>query len=324
MRSRKVYIPAIGALALVLGGAAGGAQATPAEDPPFTLVMTTPSVSVEYGQPWYLEAHSAEAGNVFGEFTGSGTLSGTPAGYVPLTGAYKPDAGSTNVYMAPAANTRTLPAGAYQATLTMTGFATSVSATAPLTISPAALGITLAVAADPSNPANAIVSARFTGSFADTFFSTADPSGPVTPAGTWTIRVTDGDGVVANEFTADRTDQDDILGVSSYWSDVPPGEYTATAAFTPAGDSAGNFAITDAAPVAYSAAAAPGSGSTAPPAPPAPPATESAGMALPLWVPIAAGVLSAGLLALLIVQIVRLRRAGVAAAVPAAPRGVAA
>ncbi|MGE3448610.1 MAG: hypothetical protein AB7H92_13640, partial [Microbacteriaceae bacterium] len=47
------------------------------------------------------------------------------------------------------------------------------------------------------------------------------------------------------------------------------------------------------------------------PAPPAPPpASAAAGLTLPVWIPLIAGILSAGLLALLVVQNVRLRRVG--------------
>jgi len=60
-------------------------------------------------------------------------------------------------------------------------------------------------------------------SFLDSFFTTTDPTAPLTPAGTWKITASDADGNVAHEFTSARTEQDDVMGVSTYWSDVPPG-----------------------------------------------------------------------------------------------------
>jgi hypothetical protein len=325
MRGRILSISAVTAAVLLFSGAAAGSAGAAKLDPPYTLAFATTAYTFEYGQYWFLEAHSPEGNSLaFGNFTAEGTLSGTPSGYTPTVGAYSPDISTTNAYMTPSTTARPLPPGDYEATLSIRAFdGAGEPATTPtpahLTITPAALGITLQVVADPSNPANAIIAARFTGAFVDTFFSTSDPAAPLSPAGTWRILVEDADGEIAHEFSADRADDDDILAVSTYWSDVPPGAYTARAAFTPAGASADTFTISDASPVPYTAAAAPGSGSTAPPAPPAPPPSEDAGMTLPLWIPIVAGVLTAGLLALMIVQIVRLRRAGSPMAKAATP-----
>jgi hypothetical protein len=167
----------------------------------------------------------------------------------------------------------------------------------------------LAVNADPSNTANTIISAELVGAFRDNFFTTSFAEGPLTPAGTWNIRVTDENGAVVHEVSADRTDTDDNLGISSYWAGVAPGRYTVRGTFTPTGASGQNFSVTQPSEVAYTAAPAPGATSTAAPAPPAPPASgEQAGSSLPAWIPLVAGILSTGLLALLIVQIVRLRR----------------
>jgi hypothetical protein len=308
-------ITAMSAGVLLISGAAAGSASAAKFEPPYTIAFTSSAYTYEYGQYWFLEAHSPEANAALAPMTAEATLTGAPSGYAPTVGAYPVDSSSHNAYVSPSSSSRPLPAGAYTATISIRAFGgAGEPATTPtpanLTITPAALGITLQVAADPSNPANVIISSRFTGPFVDSVFTTADPLAPLTPEGTWRIVVEDAEGQPAFEFSADRSDADDVLAVSTYWSDVPPGAYTARAAFTPTGASADNFAIGDATPVTYTAAAAPGSGSTAPPAPPAPPATEQAGMTLPLWIPIVAGVVTAGLLALMIVQIVRLRRAG--------------
>lgn len=324
MRRRIIGMTAVAAGVLLFSGAAVGSAGAAKLDPPYTIAFATTDYTFEYGEYWFLEAHSPEAGFAFGTFTAEGTLTGTPSGYTPTIDAYAVDSTSTNAYVSPSSTSRPLPAGTYEATLTIRGFdgagePSSTPTPATMTINPSALGIGLQIIPDPSNPANAIISAKFTGRFVDEFFSTADPLAPLTPAGSWRILVRDAEGQTAHELRADRSENDDVLALSSYWSDVPPGEYTVSAAFTASGASADNFTISDATPVTYTAAAAPGSGSTAPPAPPAPPAAEDLGMTLPLWIPIVAGVLTAGLLALMIVQIVRLRRAGLPVAKEANP-----
>lgn len=324
MRRRIMGLVAVAASVLLFSGAAAGSAGAAKLEPPYTVAFTTTEYTVEYGEYWFLEALSPEGNIALSPFAAEGTLTGAPSGYAPTVDAYAPDSMTTIAYMAPSSTSRPLPAGAYTATISIRAFSGAAEpATTPtpanLTITPSALGITLQAIPDPSNPGNAIISARFTGRFVDAFFSTSDTLAPLTPAGTWRILVQDAEGEPAHELQADRSDDDDVLAVSSYWSDVPPGEYTVLAAFTPSGASADNFTISDATPVSYTATAAPGSGSTAPPAPPAPPATEQVGMTLPLWIPLVAGVLSAGLLALMIVQIVRLRRAGLPVAKEATP-----
>jgi hypothetical protein len=305
-------LAAAGALALLMTAAAA-AQAAVADDP--GTAWDAPSVSAEYGEYWQLSATAPNGEATFGPWTASGTLSNTPSGYVPSFTAFQSDPSTVVAYAGPQIGGRPLGAGTYTATLTLTeanGTGPSyTSGPATLTITPAALTMTLTVIADPSNPSNAIISSELTGSFRDNFFTASYPDGPLGPAGTWKITATGEDGEVAHEATVERPDTSDIMGVSSYWSDVAPGSYVVSATFTPSGSAAGNFAITAPADVTYTAAPAPGATSTATPAPPAPPATaDDTGMTLPGWVPLVAGVVSAGLLALTIVQAVRLRRAG--------------
>ena len=312
-------LTAAAALALLMtAGGAVAARAAASDDPGTT--WDAPSTSAEYGEYWQLSATAPNGDASFGPWTASGTLSNTPSGYAPSFTVFQSDPGTLVAYAGPQIGGRPLGAGTYTATLTLTennGTGPSyTSGPATVTITPAALTMTLHVVADPSNPANAIISSELTGSFRENFFTASYPDGPLGPAGTWTITATDENGDVVHEATVDRPDTSDLMGVSSYWSDVPPGTYTVRAAFTTSGAAAGNFAITAPNPVTYTAAPAPGATSTASPAPPAPPPTPGdAGMTLPGWIPLIAGILSAGLLALLIVQIVRLRRTGV----PTAP-----
>lgn len=309
---RRVAAAAVAA-ALMTGGAAGAASGAVMDDPVFAF--DTPSVTVEYGQYWYVQATAHNApGPMFWQAT-EATLTGAPSGYAADFGSYKVDEQTVVAYINPQLGTRPLTPGTYTTSITIGdqegGGALRVT-TAPgtLTVQPAPLGIDLKIGPDPSNAANAIVSARFTGAFVDNYFSSADPQSGLSPAGAWAITVTDADGQTVHEFSQDREAGDDVLAVSSYWSDVPPGDYSANATFTPTGDSAENFTVTQPAPAAFASAAAPGGTSTATPAPPTAPESESVGMTLPAWIPVVAGVLTAGLIALMVVQIVRLRRIG--------------
>jgi hypothetical protein len=315
---RRATSLAAGAIltALLGGGAALSAQAAPAEPPPYTLVFDQTSATFTYGDYWYLQATAAGAGLAMAPFAVTGSLTGAPSGYAPTYTTYLTNGNADSVaFIGASATERPLPAGSYTASLTLSPFdgaaeGATTNPPATITIAPAALTVVLQAQADPSNPANAIVSARFTGPFLDNYFTSSDPTTPLTPAGTWKIEVTDADGQVAHEFSAQRIDTDAVLATSTYWPDVAAGEYTIRASFATTGASSQNFSITDATPITYTASPAPGATSTASPAPPAPPAADDAGLTLPLWIPLLAGVFSAGLLALLIVQIVRLRRAG--------------
>ena len=296
------------AIAQTTGGALS-AQAATMDDPGTT--WETASVTAEYGSYWELTADAPSALAIF-EWEVTGTMSGVPSGYAPTVSSYRPAPESLTVYVQPGPG-RPLSVGTYTATVTLTEFSgTGTAYTSPpatLKITPAALATTLRVTADPSNPANAIISTELTGPFRDFFFTSTYAEGPLSPAGTWHITATDESGEVVHEVTTTRADTDDVMALSSYWSDIPPGAYVVRATFTPSGASAQNFAITDPAAVNYAAAPAPGATSTATPAPPAPPAaSDDSGLTLPAWIPLIAGVLSAGLLALVIVQIVRLRR----------------
>lgn len=291
----------------------GGATAAHAADP--SVSWDAASSTFEYGEYWQLSA-TAAAPESLGTWVVSGELGGVPSGYAASFSAYQSDPDTVVAYVSPSGTARPLNAGSYSATIALremdgTGASYSPPAPATLIIAPAALTVTLQVVADPSNPSNAIIAGDLTGAFRDNFFTAGYPAGPLPPAGTWSISVTDESGDVVHEFTKDRGDTDDILGVSTYWPGVSAGTYTVRATFTTTGASSQNFAITQAAPVTYSALPAPGATSTATPAPPAPPpAAAAAGLTLPAWIPLVAGIVSAGLLALLVIQIVRLRRVG--------------
>jgi len=288
------------------GGAASAAQAAKLDDP--TFAFDTPTQSIEYGEYFSFSAtaHNAPGPSFWKAVDGS--ITGAPAGFEVYWGSYKVDEQTVAAYLD---SPEVLPPGTYSVSITLgdqEGAGAQRVTTSPgtLTVVPAPLIVALAVGADPSNPVNAIVSAQLTGAY----FSTGEGvgRGGQSPAGTWDIVVVDQNGEIVHEFSQPREAGSVVTGVSTYWPDVPPGEYTVRGSFTPSGASVTNFSITQAQPATYAPAPAPGATSTASPAPPAPEPTGSVGLTLPGWIPIVAGVLSAGLLAMLIVQIVRITR----------------
>lgn len=275
-------------------------------------------LTVEYGSFWSFSATAPNTPLSVGPWDGSATMSDAPGGYTPSTFVNWDASNCTTYVYASTGEGRPLPAGEYTVTAEVhpTAEPTATTTTSPparLNVVPAELTVRAAASPDPSNPRNAIVSAELTGEWAETFRTyfgtTTSETAPYTPAGSWSIRVRSSDGTVVHEATASRTSDDDILGFSSFWADAREGEYTVTASFAPTGASAANFAITESAPVTLTVVGpAPGEGPTASPAPSAPPSIESTGVTLPLWIPLAAGILTAGLLAFATVQLVRTLR----------------
>ena len=181
---------------------------------------------------------------------------------LPVAGAQAADEVSTTGYVFtgyiyPPGDQRPLPAGTYTLVATFTdgdgtGPTTEITPPATLTIAAAPVTVVAAIQPDPSNPANAIVTANLTGDFFDSWFTFSYDTAPVSPGGKWAISVTDSAGEVVHEYTATREEGSDGSGVSSYWADVAPGEYTVRATFTPSGSAADNFTFTQAEPVSFS------------------------------------------------------------------------
>lgn len=311
-----------------------GASATAAEAFPPPVGDGNPAIAFDdlnpdfaYGDGWYANAVAVNTDQVTSPWTGTGAISGASADSLGVSTYWDSAAWTTSITLYPTSGGRPLPAGSYSLTASVMngGHETfTVPQPARLTITPAKLGVEVRIAADHSNPRNAIITARFTGpfveSFAESWGTTSTPSAPLTPAGTWTIEVKNAGGTVVENKTIPRADTEDAFATSLYWLDAPAGDYTATAKFVTTGASSGNFRVTDGAPFPFTAPGpAPLDAPTASPAPTAPPVIEPAGSVLPLWIPAVAGLISAGLLALLIVQIVRTMRLRRAPAVPAAP-----
>lgn len=301
-----------------------------AEDLPAEIVFTDPtSASIEYGQSWSFPLRGDYMTQWFlsnpENHPGALEISGAPVGYKP--GVFIQGSGAATGALYSNYDTRPLNAGTYSFTITVDAMyfdAHYLGATptpAVLTITPAKLGTEVRVVPDPSNPANAIISARLTGRFVEEHSSSEFEGSPLSPAGSWSITLTDSTGAKALERTVDRVAGDDTLATSIYWDEAEPGEqYTASATFTPSATPA-NFEVTPAIDFDYTAAdtlreiaesdAAEQSAADLPPEP---------DFSVPLWWVILIGVAISTLIAFAIVFATRLARLP---ARPAAPTGAA-
>jgi hypothetical protein len=310
--------------AIVLGLGAGLLGATGAAAAPLDTCAAPTAVSwdqpvnqsVSFGEFWSYSATGTGL-SMIETWTADGSAGDTPSGYAPQIDSFPPgdDACARIVTIAGDLDDWLRP-GTYTLKVWIDrGDATRFEPSQPTTlkVTAAELGVVARITADPTNSRNAIVTTQFSGDFAQSFFdfwgTTSTPGAPHTPEGTWKVRIRDGGGTIVQEFTAERSATSDDMGESWMWSDVPAGDYSMAATFTPSGDSTTDFAFTPASPFAFTAEGpAPGDGPTASPAPSAPPARPSSEFTVPAWVPIAAGVISLGLIAFAIVQIVRLTR----------------
>lgn len=299
----------MGAASLALGGALvlGGATSAFAVDPEITWDGPT-SVTIPYGGYWGFSATVTNADFTRSPWEAKVEWTG-PGGYEPDYGSFDIEPWTLSAFISPNPEQPVLGVGEYSASLFMVdNVDTEFPAPSPveLIVTPAVLDIEVRVAADATNSRNAIVSAWFTG---DDLQNLQDPyQAAGTPAGTLTIEIRGSDGEVVETFTVERDDDDRQFASSFYWQDVPGGDYTATAEFSMTGAGAANFDVSDAAPFVFTATGPePGSTSTATPAP-STAAAPSGGPTVPLWTPIALGIVSAGLIALIVVQAVRVGR----------------
>ncbi len=318
MRINRTFIVAVSLVAGITLSQSVAASASAEEVPTVIEFTGETSRTVEYGQYWSFDmAGDFEFYNfVYGMRNFQVDATGLPAGYtVPLT-MYVSGISSAGYLSAPY---EIAPLGVGSYSFSISGwspippdkqYTAQSSTSAQLTIEKAKLGMELRVLADPANSDGAIVTAKFTGRFVDEYSSSFFPGSALSPAGTWKITLTDANGEVATERNVERVAGDDVLATSFYWADAEPGEqYTASASFTPSGDSANNFAIGAAQDFAYtapeSARPVPTSSATAKPDTSLP---EATGFSLPLWALILVIVLIVALGALVTIFSVRLSR----------------
>lgn len=311
MNRRIVALALLGALGLSQAAASSAAADEPVVtfDEPHTLTL-------EYGEYWYFTARAAGGYLMMGS-TYSVDIENAPASFEPEVQAYDTADYSMVVAVSTPYDGAPLTAGTYTINVTAsngespTGSTSAVPAT--LTIKPAALGIELRIVPDSTNSDASIVTARFTGRFADEYQSSFFPAAALSPAGVWHITIKDENSEVVTERSVERAAGDDVLATSFYWPDAAPGvQYTASADFVPSGSSASNFTIASATDFPFTgsedARPVPTSTATGKPDASLPEATE---FGLPLWSIIVIGVLIVGFGVLVTVLSVRLSRRSV-------------
>jgi hypothetical protein len=283
---------------------------------PVAIQFSEPtSVTLEYGQYWSF-ALTADPDFYYNIYNGDHyetASTGASDAYAPILSMYS-NSGVINGSLSAPYDVAPLVAGSYAFTVSgsyddgVDTYHGETATAAHLTVEPAQLGIELRVLADPNNPAAAIVTARFTGRFVDEYQSSFFDGAALSPAGQWHITLKDEDGAVAIERNVERSAGDDLLATSFYWPGAKPDtEYSATAEFTPSGESAANFKVGTATTFTYTAPAnprpVPSSTATAKPTADLP---QASGFGLPLWALILTLALIVGLGALVTVLSVRL------------------
>ena len=322
-QARRLTVAAvIGALTL---GAAVNLGAAPAFAAacPIGGSFTPASQTVEYGQYWDFTASGTGYFNVAHTYHQLQVIStGTPSAYAPELYYANGGSGPTSTVSAPY-EVAPLGTGSYSFAITAVlptpndecdSFSGQTDS-AQLTVAPARLGIELRVIPDPVNAEAAIITARFTGRFVDEYQSSFFPAAAVSPAGVWTITITDADGEAATERSVERAAGDDVLATSFSWADAEPGEqYSASVRFEPSGASAANFDIADAAPFSYTAPESPRPiPSSAAAIEPPTKLPEATPFSVPLLAVIVSSLLIATLAALVVILAIRLQKR------PAAP-----
>jgi len=207
--------------------------------------------------------------------------------------------------------TATLPVGTHRvdAALTLPDGAVLRSAE-PLEIEvdPNSLSTAVSIAADPGDPAGAIVAAQLGGEYLE-YVNSYHVGQPLrTPAGTWAVVVTDASG--AEVFEASRTiAAGGPIATSWYWSGVPAdGAFTVSATFVLAGEAARNVSVQQPATAAFASPTAAGAPvvEITPTAQPEPTVGDS--VPIPTGSVAIAGVVAFALLVAAIVLAVRLER----------------
>jgi hypothetical protein len=239
--TRAGAILAIGGL-LAMSVVFAGAQAAFADD---TATLSPSTQTAEYGQGWYIQGQVTAVttcdSSCYGTLTvtsGSVSRSFAPADYTVYQGSFE-------IYDQMLLPQTDLGVGTHSISVSSNG-ADPIS-TAPVTviITKAAIATTTTISADPNNSENAIISAQLSGNYIDQLPSCyCEEAGSYgLPAGTWNLSVTDSHGkTVLSKQTQQAAGGNPYF--VSYWPNVPAGEtFSATATFTAAAASSGNFTI---------------------------------------------------------------------------------
>ncbi|BDZ44335.1 hypothetical protein [Naasia aerilata] len=310
-------------LAVAVGGSvlltAGPAVATPSE---VKISFDSPrEVSIEYGEPWGLTLSSIATASCYGCDTTVTLLVDGDAAASTWGTAGTRSYGTSQSYFSSYQVDEPLSAGEHELTATVAGnqfgleLFGQTAEPATITVAPAALAVDLRVETDPIHSANAVVTARLAGHFIESLvprqYDDQEDSHqpPMLPAGTWSVSIADASGAaVYTQETPVEAGGDPYL--TQYWKDVPAGTtFTASASFTPSGDTADDFTVTNAENASYTSPAA--TTVVAPVDEPdaVEPTASTAGPSVPLWVAAAAGLVGlSGLLAILLTLLLVRRR----------------
>jgi hypothetical protein len=305
----------VGALALAAVMTLGTVTSASADDPA-AIEFESPSVTIAYGEPWVLSFGDNGTISSLDEPNDilSASISDAPSDFAVLVSAYRnqpSDPVQGSVYAAE--GNRPLGAGSYDITVTVTPSdpaAEPTTSTATLVVEPAALDIELRAVPDPVRANGEIISASFTGTFASNFYSSDLPESPYTPSGSFTFTVKDDADQVAHTEVVAVDKADDTLGASIYWTGAVAGtNYSATVVFSPNGATSENFSIGAAESASFTGAENPRPQESSTAQPPTQSVQEPPiGPSVPIWLLILILLVIAGLVALVVVQTVRLRR----------------
>ncbi|MBA4247402.1 MAG: hypothetical protein C0444_03790 [Microbacterium sp.] len=263
-----------------------------------------------YGSYWSLEfvsTESLQSYDVLGiEVTGLPETSGGFSGF----GYYSDTLG--NVFqLYNSIDSRLTPVGTYSVGANVNA-ATSWSATLvrattavphTLVIEPAQLSATVRATPDSADPQNTVISMSLGGSWltdlacclyrTDYELANLDTL-PAPPAGTWSMTIANSSGevVIEEQFEHARGD----MPASVYlWRGAPVDELsTVTATFTPTGDEARNFAVTQSEPVTFTTGSTSRPEIVLPSVPEAPPTDVRSGVGIAIWLLILLALLGLG------------------------------
>ena len=305
-------------LAVTLG--LGSAATATASDPTDIAFFPPATITVGYGENWSLDFSSYVCNTFASTFRKDGAVYPyTPQYQYPYIAGGELQRGAVMTGY----ESRPLVGGSYQLTVTTTAAApylgypyqcpsngtSGVTATpATIVVTPAALGLDLRVIADPNAESNAIVSARFTGDFVDSYEGLANPWAPLPPTGTWFFEIADETGDVVFSKEVEKLTPDDSLATSLYWTEAKPGEtYSARATFAPAGENGTSFTAAESTPFSYTApnSVVKATDPSVTPAPVESSQSGTGGVEVPVWIIAVIGLLMALAAVLATIFIVR-------------------
>lgn len=265
-----------------------------------TLTAVPPTTTtVPYGSYWSLQFTSTESLEYYDVF--GIEVKGIPASGGEFTGfAYYSDTLGNVFELYPSYLSRLIPAGTYSvganvnAATSWSGTLVRATTAVPhtLVIEPAKLSATVRATPDSADPQNTVITMSLGGSwltdvaccsYSSEFELANLDKLPAPPAGTWsmTIANSSGDIVIEEQFEQARGD----IPASVYlWRGAPVDELsTVTATFTPTGDEARNFAVTQSGPVTFTTGSSSRPEIVLPSVPESPTVDAPSGVGLPVW-----------------------------------------